>query len=218
MFCIYLRTNSDSCHLQHKLIGFYNRDEKCLQRGTDWVFKQSGLLFVFKRLICLFLFSTCFGQLCAHYQQKLPYLWDTVTLYGWLSGVQGGIPPCTPDSYPLRVTNTKCHIGTVFSPDDGHITEIRRKSSMVVASQIVQCIAVTQNRTDDSPAKNTKEKYCTSLHTAFSFDYWIRSHIRNWHTANFMLPFYAIHFSTLRTGSFKLFKRPFPGFLTILTL
>jgi len=24
------------CHLQHKLIGFYNRDEKCLQRGTDW--------------------------------------------------------------------------------------------------------------------------------------------------------------------------------------
>jgi len=27
------------CHLQHKLIGFYNRDEKCLQRGTHWVFK-----------------------------------------------------------------------------------------------------------------------------------------------------------------------------------
>ena len=39
LFCIYLRTNSDLCHLQHKLIGFYNRDEKCLQRGTDWVFK-----------------------------------------------------------------------------------------------------------------------------------------------------------------------------------
>jgi hypothetical protein len=39
VFCIYLRTNSDLCHLHHKLIGFYNRDEKCLQRGTDWVFK-----------------------------------------------------------------------------------------------------------------------------------------------------------------------------------
>jgi hypothetical protein len=26
--CIYLRTNSDLCHLQYKLIGFYNRDEK----------------------------------------------------------------------------------------------------------------------------------------------------------------------------------------------
>jgi len=36
------------CHLQHKLIGFYNRDEKCLQRGTDWVFKYSSLRLVFK--------------------------------------------------------------------------------------------------------------------------------------------------------------------------
>ena len=27
-----------------------------------------------------------------------------------------------------------------------------------------------------------------------------------------------MHLNTLRTGSFKLFKRPFPGFLTILTL
>jgi len=35
VFCIYLRTNSDLCHLHHKLIGFYNRDEKCLQRGTN---------------------------------------------------------------------------------------------------------------------------------------------------------------------------------------
>jgi len=43
MFCIYLRTNSDLCHLQHKLIGFYNKDKKCLLRGTDWVFKYSGL-------------------------------------------------------------------------------------------------------------------------------------------------------------------------------
>ena len=50
VFCIYLRTNSDLCHLEHKLIGFYNRDEKCLQRGTDWGFKYSGLCFVFKRL------------------------------------------------------------------------------------------------------------------------------------------------------------------------
>jgi hypothetical protein len=27
------------------MIGFYNRDEKCLQRGTDWVFKQISLHF-----------------------------------------------------------------------------------------------------------------------------------------------------------------------------
>jgi hypothetical protein len=38
------------CHLQHKLIGFYNRGEKCLQRGTGWAFKCSSLRFVFKRL------------------------------------------------------------------------------------------------------------------------------------------------------------------------
>ena len=36
---VYLRTNSDFFHLQHKRTGFYNRDEKCLQRGKDWVFK-----------------------------------------------------------------------------------------------------------------------------------------------------------------------------------
>ena len=52
VFCIYLRTNSDLCHLQHKLTGFYSRDEKCLQCGTDWVFKYSGLHFVCKELKC----------------------------------------------------------------------------------------------------------------------------------------------------------------------
>jgi len=55
VFCMYLRTNSDLCHLQHKLIGFYNRDEKCLQRGTDWVFKYRGMCLVFKRLNHTFL-------------------------------------------------------------------------------------------------------------------------------------------------------------------
>jgi len=45
---LYLSENKrDLCHLQHKLIGFYNRDEKCLQRGTDWIFKYIGL-----RLVC----------------------------------------------------------------------------------------------------------------------------------------------------------------------
>ena len=43
-------TNSDLCHLQHKLIGFYNPEEKCLQGGTDWGFKYSGLRFVFRGL------------------------------------------------------------------------------------------------------------------------------------------------------------------------
>jgi len=29
---------------------FYNRDEKCLLRGRDWVFNYSSLRFVFERL------------------------------------------------------------------------------------------------------------------------------------------------------------------------
>jgi hypothetical protein len=29
------------CHLQHKLIGFYNRDEKCLERGTGWALNEA---------------------------------------------------------------------------------------------------------------------------------------------------------------------------------
>jgi len=53
VFCIYLRTNSNLRHLQHKLIGFHNWDEKCLQRGTNWAFKLGSLHFVFKRLIGL---------------------------------------------------------------------------------------------------------------------------------------------------------------------
>jgi len=43
VFCIYLRTNSDLCHLHHKLIGVYNRYEKCLLRGTNWAFKYSSI-------------------------------------------------------------------------------------------------------------------------------------------------------------------------------
>jgi hypothetical protein len=60
-----LRINSDLCHLQHKLIGFYNRDEKCLQCGTDWAFKYSGL-----RLVCKGLNLRTNSDLC-HLQQKL---------------------------------------------------------------------------------------------------------------------------------------------------
>ena len=47
LYVLYLsQNNSDLCHLQHKQIDFYNRDEKCLQRGTNWVFKYSSLRFV----------------------------------------------------------------------------------------------------------------------------------------------------------------------------
>jgi hypothetical protein len=47
VFCTYLRTNSNLGHLQHKLIGFYGREEKCLLRGTNWVsaIRQIGLYY-----------------------------------------------------------------------------------------------------------------------------------------------------------------------------
>jgi hypothetical protein len=36
---LYLSENKQRLVSQYKLIDFYNREEKCLQRGTDWVFK-----------------------------------------------------------------------------------------------------------------------------------------------------------------------------------
>ena len=33
----------------------------------------------------------------------------------------GFIPTCILDSHLYRVTNTRCRVGTVLSPDDGHI-------------------------------------------------------------------------------------------------
>ena len=35
----YLRTASQFSPIQHSVIGFYDRDGKCLLRGTEWVFK-----------------------------------------------------------------------------------------------------------------------------------------------------------------------------------
>jgi len=37
VFCVDLRKNSDYFTIQHKLVGFYNGDGRCLLRGTDWV-------------------------------------------------------------------------------------------------------------------------------------------------------------------------------------
>jgi hypothetical protein len=53
-YCIYVFVwkHTATCAIYiKKLISFYNRDEKCLQYGTDWAFKWSGLHSVFWRLI-----------------------------------------------------------------------------------------------------------------------------------------------------------------------
>jgi hypothetical protein len=36
---IWGQTATFAIYVHHKLIGFYNQDEKYLLRGTDWVFK-----------------------------------------------------------------------------------------------------------------------------------------------------------------------------------
>jgi hypothetical protein len=38
---LYFSENSDLYHLHHRLIGFYYRYEKCLQRGRDWGFNKA---------------------------------------------------------------------------------------------------------------------------------------------------------------------------------
>jgi len=65
-------------------------------------------------LVCLLLFSTCFGRLCAHLQEKQLCLLDDCL-------VCRSICSCIPDSHPHRITSTKCCINTVVSPDYGHI-------------------------------------------------------------------------------------------------
>jgi hypothetical protein len=39
LYVLYLSENKQRLVTHHNLIGFYNRDEKCLERGTDWGFK-----------------------------------------------------------------------------------------------------------------------------------------------------------------------------------
>jgi hypothetical protein len=60
-------------------------------------------------LVYLFLFSTCFGQPCAHHQEKLLYLCDTGICHAlWVaSGLLVSFTPTSrPDSHPKSVTNT----------------------------------------------------------------------------------------------------------------
>jgi len=66
-------------------------------------------------LVHLFLvyLSICthFGQICAHRQEKQLCFCDTRYLLFCL----------VPDSHLHRITSTECHMGTIVSPDDGHI-------------------------------------------------------------------------------------------------
>jgi len=54
--------------------------------------------------------------------------------------MQDRIPPCIPDNHLYRVTNIRCRIGTVFSPDDGHIVarNMQRKAINILRKIVHQ--------------------------------------------------------------------------------
>ena len=122
------------CFVRLHVYGWWNLRNVILNKAEDFMScwpcilvqsckqKQLGAQFF---LICLLLSSTCFGQLCAHHQEKTPYLCDTWYLSLYIDDCPvcraEWIPPCIRDSHLYRLTNTSCRIGTVFSPDDGHI-------------------------------------------------------------------------------------------------
>ena len=90
-------------------------------------------------LVYLFFFSTCFGQPCAHHQEKLLYLCDNGICHSvWVqSGLLVGVKLQPADQKPGLLVGVKlqpadqkppiqsdkyqCRIGTVNSPDDGHV-------------------------------------------------------------------------------------------------
>ena len=48
-------------------------------------------------------------------------VWITVWYAVWKENHEVFVPHCIPDSYPHRITSTKCRMNTVVSPDDGPI-------------------------------------------------------------------------------------------------
>jgi hypothetical protein len=76
------------------------------------------------RLDSLFHFCTCFGQPCAHHQEKLLYLFDTGichslwVAFGLLVGVS--LQPAY-QTLPIQSEKYQCRIDIVIFPDDGHM-------------------------------------------------------------------------------------------------
>ena len=68
-------------------------------------------------LICLFQFSTCFEQPCAHHQEIQLYQYDI----WYMSLYVGDRLVCRPDGRLHRVTYTRYRIDTIEAPDDEHL-------------------------------------------------------------------------------------------------
>ena len=91
-----------------------------------------------------------------------------------------------------------------------YLRRSRRLYPLCFEARVLYSFIIYSVRTSH-PIITTSDNYFPKQYEEF-FLYWRRS----WNTLS-LKKFKAL-FKTLRTGSFKLFKRPFPGFLTILTL
>jgi enolase len=60
------------------------------------------------------------------------------------------------------VTNTKCHIGTVFSPNDGHI--VARKAVNILRKIVHQVGSIT--RLKDFVTDSTSDKFLIIIETS----------------------------------------------------
>ena len=92
------------------------REYHLLQIEPTWC---TNFLIMFIAYLYMFRATVCPSS------EKIPYLCDTwyLSLYidDCLVCKAEWIPPCIPDSHLYRVTNTRCRVGTVCFPADGHI-------------------------------------------------------------------------------------------------
>ena len=87
----------------------------------------------------------------------------SVTLCGWLSGMQDG--PCIPDSHLYRIISTKCHIDTVISPDEGHIVaqNMWRKEISILRKIVHQVVFIYKIFPQDLPTRTFYEVFVLNL-------------------------------------------------------
>ena len=89
--------------------------------------RQAGYLQELEQTrICLFLYSTCFEQPCAHHQENHFYQYDI-----WHMSIYVGdrlvcrfgrsVQTCLPDGHLHRLTYARCRIDRNYSPDDEHM-------------------------------------------------------------------------------------------------
>jgi len=71
------------------------------------------------------------------------------------------IPTCIPDSHLYRLINTKCRIGTVFSPDDGHTVarNTERKAINILRKCVHQVGAIYKRLYKAARSTNMKFQY-----------------------------------------------------------